>query len=150
AKTCRGLNSGESKPGIVHLGVEVFNSAKQTASNQGWKGTAHSQGGKVAGSRQIMCARQHVIHPQADPALPARQPRFAVKRQAQAERPYEMRSVLQQPTPLVQRLIDQLDVAVFKVAQPAVNELGGSGTGCGGEVALFDQGYPKAARRGIE
>ena len=51
---------------------------------------------------------------------------------------------------LVQRLVDQAEVAVLEVAQAAVDQLGRHAAGAGGEVALVDEGDAQAAQGGVE
>src|SRR5262249_51109179 len=50
----------------------------------------------------------------------------------------EMGRVVKQSAALVQRLVDEPDVATFEVAQAAVNQFGGKAAGARGEVALVD------------
>jgi hypothetical protein len=58
--------------------------------------------------------------------------------------------VLQQPLALAQRLVDEADVAVLEVAQPAVDELGRLRRRARGEVVALDEQRAQASRGGVE
>ncbi len=61
-------------------------------------------------------AGQEVIQQQADSLLPRRHAGVGVERQDEAQRPDQVRGVAEKPAPLVQRLVDEEEVAVFEVA----------------------------------
>ncbi len=63
---------------------------------------------------------------------------------------HQMRSVPQQPAPLVQGLVDQADVALLQVAQPSVDELGGLRRGARREVVSLDQGDAQPSAGGVQ
>ena len=87
---------------------------------------------------------------QADAPFPRRHPRLVVERDDEAQRPNEVRRVLQQAPPLVQRLIDEPEIAMLEIAQTAMDQLRRFTAGAGSEVALVDQGDAKAAQDGVE
>ena len=60
---------------------------------------------------------------------------------------HQVRLLLQQAPPLLQRLAHQPDLRVLQVTQAAVNDARRTAGGAGGEVMLLDQkGPPSAAR----
>ncbi|MFT3854926.1 MAG: heterodisulfide reductase-related iron-sulfur binding cluster [Ilumatobacteraceae bacterium] len=58
--------------------------------------------------------------------------------------------VAAQPVTLVQRLVDEADLTLLEVAQPAVDELGALRRGARGEVVALDEGDAQATGDGIE
>ena len=61
-----------------------------------------------------------------------------------------MRRVAAQPLALVERLVDEADVALLEVAQAAVDELGALRRRPAGEVVGLDEGGAQAAGGGVE
>ena len=61
-----------------------------------------------------------------------------------------MRRVAAQPLALVERLVDEADVALLEVAQAAVDELGALRRRAAGEVVGLDEGRAQAPGGGVE
>ncbi len=140
----------DRKTGVVDLGVEVPDAARQRVVAQG----RHRPQARAA--RQVPMARhcrvqtgERVVEKESrahvetlpGPVLEREQERCGMD---------EMRGdLLNQEPPLMERFADQPDVEALEVAQPAVDQLAGTARGSGGEVALFDQGHRQAAAGSI-
>jgi hypothetical protein len=66
------------------------------------------------------------------------------------EHSHEMGRVLERALPLVERFVDQTELALLEVAEPAVDELRALRTGPRGEVAAFHQRGAESPGRGVE
>jgi hypothetical protein len=62
----------------------------------------------------------------------------------------QVRRVPEQPAALMKRLIDQPQLTMFEVAQPAVHQLRGYAARSTGKVPFIDESDAKAAQRGVE
>ena len=96
-----------------------------------------------AGRRQDLAPAEPVVKEQPEPQQQGRA-RAGIGRQHQAQRPDDVRRETQEPFAFGQRLAHQLDRAMFEIAQPAVDQLGGGRRGAGGEVVLLDQQHAQA------
>ena len=60
-----------------------------------------------------------------------------------------MRRGAQQDLALLQRLVDEADLAIFEIAKPAMDQLGRGRAGMAGKIVLLDQQHRGAADRRI-
>ena len=77
-------------------------------------------------------------------------PSLREHRDEERQQPHEVRGVAAQPLALAQGLVDEPDVAVLEVAQPAVDELRALRRRAAGEVVALDERGAQAAARGVE
>ena len=61
-----------------------------------------------------------------------------------------MRRVLERALAFVERLVDEAELALLQVAEPAVHELRALGAGAGREVVALDQRGAQAPAGGVE
>jgi hypothetical protein len=85
-----------------------------------------------------------VVQEQAQADQPGR-PHGRVVRHHEAQRPHDVRRALEQHLAFLQRLAHQRELAVFEVAQPAVDQLGARRRGVRGQVVLLGQHHAPAA-----
>ena len=71
-------------------------------------------------------------------------------RDEERQHPHEVGGVVAQPLALGERLVDEADVALLEVAQPAVDELRGLRRRARGEVVALDERGAQPAGRGVE
>src|SRR5207248_4063135 len=71
-------------------------------------------------------------------------------RDQERERLDEVGGETEEPLSFGQRLVDEAELLLLEVAQPAVDELGGAGRRPGGEVTPFHKGRPQTPARGVE
>jgi hypothetical protein len=90
-----------------------------------------------------------VVHVQTDAGEPVRALALEGRHQHR-QRLDQMGRELDEQRALEQRLAHQAEVEVLQVAQAAVDQLGGTARGAGGEVGALDQGHAVAARGGVE
>src|SRR5262249_5151821 len=62
----------------------------------------------------------------------------------------QMRGIAQQEGPLVQRLVDEREVAEIEIAQTPGDQLRGNTARAGGEISLVDEGDAQPAERRIK
>src|SRR5579885_3180574 len=62
----------------------------------------------------------------------------------------QMGCVVQQPTALMERFVNAVEVALFQVTTAAVDQLRRSTAGAGGKIAFVDEGDTQAAQHRIE
>ena len=70
--------------------------------------------------------------------------------QEKGEELHEVRRIGEEALTLGEGFVDELDVALLQVTEPAVNELGRLGRRARGEVVAFDERHLETTRRGIE
>ncbi len=142
---------GDGEPGIVHLRVEVADTAGQRVVAQGRHGTETRAAREVAVTRhRRRRARERVVQKEA------RAHERAVT-QTVLQREEEGRGVhqvggerLHQQSPLVERFAHQSDVEPLQVAQTPVDQLARPARRAGGEVTLLDERDGEAAAGGVE
>ena len=81
----------------------------------------------------------HIADPSARDSLRGITPTLAEHGQQEGQHLHQVGRVAAQPLALGQGLVDQADVALLEVAQPAVDHLGGLRRGAGGEVVALHQ-----------
>ena len=97
--------------------------------------------------RQRLARRQQIVERQADADLPAFAPRAAVDGNAELERLDEVRSKRQQPFALAQRLVDEAELEMLEITQPAVDEPRRRAARSGADIAALDEQHFDAAER---
>ena len=150
----RGAGEREGQAGVVGLGVVV-----QVGPGEAVAERRHVGPGRVGLEPAVDLADAQpagqVVHPHGR----AEGPRHLLgddaalageDRDEEREHLDQVRGVAQQALALVQRLVDQADVAVLQVAQPAVHQLGRLGRRARGEVVALDEGGAQAAGGGVE
>ena len=102
-------------------------------------------------------AASGVVHPQGGADAPGVGPGPGLAghpggehRDQEGERLDQVGGEAEEPLPLGQRLVDEAELLLLEVAQPAVDELGGARRRPGGEVAPFDEGRPQPPAGGGE
>ena len=88
-------------------------------------------------ARHGLAGRQQVVEEHAGADQPGAARGIAVDRNEEAERPHQVGQTPQQDFPLAQRFQHQGQLAVFQIADPAVNEAGGAAGGAGAVVLLL-------------
>src|SRR5262249_33500933 len=105
---------------------------------------------KWPASGNVSPAGQKIVAGQCQAPLPARNALLRIERNHESQGLDEMRSIQEQSMPFVECLVNQTEVAMFQIAQSAVNQLGG-GTRCSrSEVSLVHQGHAPPLQSGIE
>ncbi len=140
----------QAQASVVHLGVEILRPALQTHRLQSGELAAQTGQCERPAAANVAATGEEVIKDEADPEFPGWHAGRIVEGQYEAQRPDQVRRIAQQPATFVQGFVDQVEVAVFQVAQAAVDELGRETAGAGGEVALVDQSDAQAAQHGVQ
>ena len=97
-------------------------------------------------ARQNLSAAEVIVDEEAEPEHPGRA-QAGLDRQDEAHRADEVRRHAQHHFALGERFAHQTKPAVFEIAQPPVDELGGSRRSAGGEIVLLDQEDAQAPAR---
>ena len=152
-----GLGHGQGEAGVVDPGVVVEEPGRQPAPVE----VGHEL--ERLPLRQPLVqladpgAAGGVVHPQggADPPGVGPGPGLArhpggEHRDEEGERLDQVGGEAQEPLPLGQGLVDEAELLLLEVAQPAVDELGRPRRRAGGEVAPLDEGRPQAPAGGVE
>ena len=96
------------------------------------------------GRGQLLAPAEVVVEEQPGAHHPRRSRRVRL-RQHEAQRPDDVRRHRPQPLALDQRLTHQPYLAIFQIAQAAVDQLGRGGRGMAGQIVLLDQRHRQAA-----
>ena len=92
----------------------------------------------------------HIAEPSARATLRGISAVLGEDRDHERQQLDEVRRVAAQPLALVERLVDEADVALLQVAQAAVDELGALRRRAAGEVVALDERRAQAPRGGVE
>ncbi len=144
-----GADGGEGEPRIVALGVVVAHPAHQPPFPDHRLGLQHATLAEQPMPPHIPEGRQQVIQPDPGPQFPQGYPVPPVHGEDERQRLDQVRCDVEQDLPFAQRLEDQAEVALFEVAQAAVNQAAGAGAGAPGDVLLIHHDRPEAAHGGI-
>ena len=149
-----GAGDREHQPGVVGGGVVV-----QVAAGEAVAGDGREVGEGGVGLEPLVQpadaeAAGEVVHPHRRaerPGDPARDDAVPGQdRDQERQELDEVRRVAAQPLALVERLVDEADIALLEVAQPPVDELGALRRRAAGEVLGLDEGGAQAAGGGVE
>ena len=142
---------GDRVARVVHLGVVVHHRAGEPVGPQRGSPAERAPRGQVpvVGDRPLDALHRVVQHePRADVGPLDDLP---VQRVEERHRPHQVRrQPADQQVALPQGLLDQLEVALLQVAEPAVDQLRRPRGGAGRQVAGLDKADPQAPRRRVE
>jgi hypothetical protein len=152
-----GLGHGEGEAGVVDPGVVVQEAGGQAPAVE----IGHELEGLPLRQPLVQLpdagAAGGVVHPQGGADSPGVGPgpgptcRPASEyRDEEGEGLDQVGGEAEQSLSLGQRLVDQPELLLLEVPQPAVDQLRGSGRRAGGEVAPLDEGRPQAPAGGVE
>ena len=97
--------------------------------------------------RQQRSPAEVVVEKQTQPDHPPGS-KPGMMREHEAQRPYDVRGVAQQHLAFLKRVAHEAEIAVFQVAQSAVDQLGAGRRGVRGEVVLLaEQDFESPSRR---
>ena len=150
----RGAGDREHEPGVVGGGVVV-----QVAAGQAVPRHRRQVGERLVGVEALVQLADaepagEVVHPHrraegpGDPAGDQAVP--GEDRDHERQQLDQVGSVAAEALALVERLVDEADVALLEVAQSPVDELGALRRGAAGEVVGFDQRRAQAPGGGVE
>src|SRR4051794_9037614 len=95
--------------------------------------------GQMSAAGDIVLAGEEVVQRQAEAPFPWGDALASIERQDEGQGLDEVRRVAQQSAAFTQGFVNEAELAIFEIAETAVDELGGSAGGAGGEVAAFDE-----------
>ncbi len=149
-----GADEREGETGVVGGGVVVEVGAGQSL--LGERGHVRHGFGLLEALVELADAgaAREVVHPHgtAEGARHLRvdQSVLGEDRDEEGQQAHEVRSVVAQPLPLPQGLVDESDVAVLEIAESSVHQLRALGRRAAGEVVPFDEGGAQPSRGRVE
>ena len=149
-----GAGDGQGEPGVVDLGVVVHVRAGEPVARQRGHVRERSVHGDAVMPFPDADPAGEVVHPECAAEHPGETPvDDAPAREhgdEEREHAHEMRRVLERALPLVERLVDQTELALLEVTQATVDELRALRAGARGEVVAFDQRGPQSPGGAVE
>ncbi len=149
-----GSGDGERQAGVVGLRVPVHEAGHQPVGLEVGEVFQRRRGVDAPVALADAQTAGEVVAPQRRRVglghAAAHHPVLAEQGDEERKRTDEMRRVLQQALAFGQRLVHQAEIALLKVTQAAVDQLGGPGRRPGREVVRFDQGGAQAPGGGVE
>ena len=150
----RRARHGQAEPGVVGPGVVVEVGAGQTVGGHRGEvgqrlvlGEALVDLADAGPAGEVVAPHRHAHRPGH---LRRHDPVLGQDRDEERQRADQVGRQLAQPLALGQGLVDQDDLPLLEVAQPAVDELGALRRRARGQVALVDEGRAEPPRRGVE
>ena len=136
----------DAKAGIVFLAIVKNDGAAQVLPRQRRFVHQGPFGGNCLVRRDVAAKRQPIVQAHPEPEFYGRDEPALVDGEQKWERPHEVRSDPLENVPFPARLEDETKIMLLEVAEPAMDQLGGTARGSTGKVRLLDERHAQTPK----